>query len=278
MGATMRYGRLVAFASALSLLSVSASAAESSSIWNSVMSTGKLTTCVVPAYQPYSWKDDGGNWQGFAVKMAQDVAYDLHVQVAFVDTSFKTVVLDLQSAKCDVFFGFNATPERALAIDFAGPLYTLGFLALDRAGWSPPGNAWADLNNSNTRICFTIGNSTAQQVKRFDPQATQVQLTTSNDCALALISRRVDTYIDGVMAILAAKQKNAELGQIRVLTPQYALPSYAGMRMDSDGRFQKFLQRWAEYNRADGTINEWLVNAMSSVGITASAIPPGLQF
>lgn len=274
----MRYGRLAALAGALSLLWVSASAAQSSSIWNSVMSTGKLIACVVPAYQPYSWKDDDGKWQGFAVKMAQDVAYDLHVQVAFVETSFKTIVLDLQSAKCDVFFGFNATPERALAIDFAGPLYTLGFLALDRTGWSPPGNAWANLNNPNTRICFTIGNSTAQQVKRFDPQATQVQLTTSNDCVLALISRRVDTYIDGVMAILAAKQKNSELGQVRVLTPQYALPSYAGMRIDSDGRFQKFLQRWAEYNRADGTINEWLVNAMSSVGITKSTIPPGLQF
>jgi polar amino acid transport system substrate-binding protein len=274
----MRYSRLVVLAVGLSLLCASASAAESSSIWNSVMSTGKLVTCVVPAYQPYSWKDNNGKWQGFAVKMAQDTAYDLHVQPVFVETSFKTVVLDLQSAKCDVFYGFNATPERALAIDFAGPLYTLGFLALDRTGWSPPGNAWTDLNNPNTRICFTIGNSTAQQVKRFDPEARQVQLTSSNDCILALISRRADTYIDGVMAILAAKQKNADLGQVRVLAPQYALPSYAGMRIDSDGRFQKFLQRWAEYNRADGTINEWLVNAMSSVGITQKTIPPGLQF
>jgi hypothetical protein len=80
------------------------------------------------------------------------------------------------------------------------------------------------------------------------------------------------------MGALGAKQKNADLGQVRVLAPQYALPSYAGVRLDSDGRFQKFLQRWSEYNRANGNISEWLTSAMASVGITASVIPPDIQF
>ena len=87
-----------------------------------------LHTSLIPRRTP------AGNWSGFAVEMAKDVAKSLHVDLEYVETSFKTVVLDLQSGKCQVFFGFNATPERALAIDFAGPLYTLGFRRARPAG------------------------------------------------------------------------------------------------------------------------------------------------
>jgi len=269
---------MLTFLSGLTALSGAAAAAQPASTWNDIMSTKKLVTCVVPAYQPYSWKDKNGNWQGFAVEMAKDVAKDLHVTPEFVETSFATVVLDLQSGKCHDFFGFNATPERALAIDFAGPLYTLGFGALDRKGWTAPGYHWADLNNPSIRVCYSMGNSSAQQIKRFAPKSTQVALATSDDCVLALLSGRVDIYIDGIMGTLGALTKNPQLGPVHIMTPSYALPSYAGMRLDSDGRFQKFVQRWSEYNRANGNITAWLTASMASIGIDASKLPPGVEF
>ncbi|MFI4987050.1 MAG: transporter substrate-binding domain-containing protein [Alphaproteobacteria bacterium] len=269
---------LAVAAALLGLHWTSVSAAEAPSVWSDVMDSKKLVSCAVPAYQPYSWKDKDGQWQGFAVEMAKDVAKSLHVELVFIETSFKTVVLDLQSAKCHVFFGFNATPERALAIDFAGPLYTLGFLALDRKGWAAPGNRWADLNDPQDRVCYSMGNSSEQQIRRFAAKSTQVALGQSDECVLALLSGRVDTYIDGVMGILGAKQKNPDLGQVRMLTPQYALPSYAGVRLDADGRFQKFLQRWSEYNRANGNVTQWLTHAMESVGIDTGSLPPEIQF
>jgi polar amino acid transport system substrate-binding protein len=266
----------VALMAGLALGAVPARAADQST-WDSIMSTKKLVTCVVPAYQPYSWKDSDGSWTGFAVDMAKDVAKDLHVEPEFVETSFQTVVLDLQSAKCHVFFGFNATPERALAIDFAGPLYTLGFGAVDRKDWKAAGDHWSDLNDPSTRVCYSMGNSSEQQIKRFAPKSTQVALASSNECVLALLSGRVDRYIDGIMGSLGALQKNPSLGPLHLMTPQYALPSYAGTRLD-DGRFQKFLQRWAEYNRANGNITQWLTHSMESIGIQPSSIPPDVQF
>jgi polar amino acid transport system substrate-binding protein len=261
----------------LTVMSGATAAAQPTSTWNDIMSTKKLVTCIVPAYQPYSWKDKDGNWQGFTVEMAKDVAKSLHVTSEFVETSFATVVLDLQSAKCHDFFGFNATPERALAIDFAGPLYVLGFGALDRKGWTAPGDHWADLNDSLIRVCYSMGNSSEQQIKRFAPKATLVALAKSDDCVLALLSGRVDRYVDGIMASLGALTKNPQLGPVHMMTPSYALPSYAGMRLD-DGRFQKFLQRWTEYNRANGNITAWLTASMASIGIDASKIPAGVEF
>jgi len=186
-------------------------------------------------------------------------------------------VLDLQSAKCHAFFGFNATPERALAIDFAGPLYTLGFGALDRNGFKPKGDRWVDLNDPAIRVCYSVGNSSEQQIKRFAPKSTQVALPQADDCVLALLSGRVDRYIDGIMGILGAHAKNPSTGAVHLMTPQYALPSYAGVRLD-DGRFQKFLQKWSEYNKANGNINFWLTSAMESIGIKTDDIPAEVQF
>src|SRR5271165_1678879 len=185
----MRVGLAMALLVFLGLAPL-AQAADAPSAWTEIMSSHKLNTCVVPGYQPYSWVDKDGQWQGFAVEMAKDTAKNLRADPVFIETSFKTVVLDLQSGKCDVFYGFNATPERALAIDFAGPLYTLGFGALDRPGWSAPGDRWADLNNPDIRVCYSVGNSSEQQIKRFAPKSTQVALASSEECALALLSGR----------------------------------------------------------------------------------------
>ena len=272
----MRTRYLLAICGVVGLLSTSAGA-QSQSAWNEIQSTKKLQACVVPAYQPYSWKDTSGNWNGFAVEMARDVAKSLRAEPVFIETSFKTVILDLQSGKCHTFFGFNATPERALAIDFAGPLYTLGFAAVDRGGFQPKGNRWADLNDPSVRVCFVVGNSSEQQIKRFAPKATQTQLPQADDCVLALMSGRADRFVDGIMVILGAVAKNPKLGKVHLMTPSYALPSYAGVRLD-DGRFQKYLQKWTEYHRGNGNINYWLTSSMESVGIKPDDIPPEVQF
>jgi len=254
-----------------------AMAADAPSAWNDIMAKKKFQACVVTAYLPYSNQDTSGKWSGFAVEMAKDVAASLHVDVEFIETSYKTVILDLQSGKCHAFFGFNATPERALAIDFAGPLYTLGFAALDRPGFKPAGDRWSDLNDPSVRVCYAVGNSSEQQIKRFAPKATQTALPQASDCALAIMSGRADRYIDGIMGILGARAKNPSMSEVHLMTPNYALPSYAGVRLD-DGRFQKFLQRWVEYNRGNGNITYWLTTSMESVGIKLDQIPPEVTF
>ena len=259
------------------IVSFAALAADPVSAWTEIMAKKKFTACVVPAYQPYSAKDAGGNWSGFAIEMAKDVAKSMRVDVELIETSFKTVVLDIQSGKCNAFFGFNATPERALAIDFAGPLYTLGFAALDRDGWKSKGSLWSDLNDPAIRVCYAVGNSSEQQIKRFAPKSTQIALPKADDCVLALTAGRADRYIDGVMGIMGARAKNSQLGALHLMTPNYALPSYAGVRLD-DGRFQKFLQKWVEYNRGNGNITYWLTSSMESIGIKPDSIPPEVTF
>lgn len=263
---------------ATAFLSTAAHAADMPSVWTQIMSTKKLRVCVIPSYQPYAWKDNTGTWQGFAPEMARDVAKDLHVDPEFVETTQGTIVLDLQSNKCDTYFAFNATPERALAIDFAGPIYTLGFIFIDRKGWTPPGHRWVDFNDPKIGICYVIGASQEQQLKRFDPKANLMGLAKVDDCLLAVQSGRADTYLAATLDGLVTKQKNPQLGDLVFPQPANALPSYAGIRVDSDGRFQKFMQRWSEYNRANGNVAQWLIGALAKYGVDPATIPADIQF
>ena len=42
-----------------------------------------------------------------------------------------TIIQDLQRRKRHAYFPFSVHLERALAIDFAGPIYTLGFVFIE---------------------------------------------------------------------------------------------------------------------------------------------------
>ena len=45
----------------------------------------------------------------------------------FRETGWKTIVLDIQANKIDIWPGMSATPERQKALSMIGPMYGLSF-------------------------------------------------------------------------------------------------------------------------------------------------------
>ena len=80
------------------------------------------------------------------------------------------------------------------------------------------------------------------------------------------------------IAGLVAKAKNPDLGRFVVPSPIQSLPSYAAMRFDQDNRFREFVNRWAEFNRLNGTIDKWIRQSMTSLGVNPNDIPPNFTF
>ena len=76
-------------------------------------------------YSPYFMRDkQSGEWVGAMVDMGKDIANELKVKFVPVEVGgFGEAVLSLQAGKVDMNFGLQATPIRATAIDFAGPIY-----------------------------------------------------------------------------------------------------------------------------------------------------------
>ena len=94
--------------------------------------TGKVRMGIFD-YPPYFLRDKAsGEWVGAMVEMAKDIAKELDVKLEMVEVGgFAELVLSLQSNKVDMNFGLQATPKRATAIDFAGPIYWIEWVTVN---------------------------------------------------------------------------------------------------------------------------------------------------
>ena len=85
-----------------------------------IRSRGTLRMAGILNEDPYFAKDPRtGEWRGFAVSMARDIADNLGVKLEVVESSWANSILDVQSGKVDLALALTALPKRALAIHFS---------------------------------------------------------------------------------------------------------------------------------------------------------------
>ena len=76
-----------------------------------VRRTGVLRISALPGEAPFFKKDLAtGEWSGAAIDMAKNIAAALNVRLAYVEGTYATSVLDLQTNKSDLAFALNPTP------------------------------------------------------------------------------------------------------------------------------------------------------------------------
>ena len=248
--------------------------AQAQSTWEQIMSTKKIRSGAID-FPPYWWRE-GGKWRGAMVSMSEDVAKNLGVELEMVATTWATATLELQSNRIDMQFGVQATPQRAKAIYFAGPIYNIAFAMVNGPAFKG-GKTWADYNQPGVKIAVQTGGTSEVILRKMAPKANHVQLATLPETIMAVTSGRADAFATTSMAALTGKQKNPELGNFTIPTPFVTLPGYIGLRADvGDFRFKEFLEKWGEWNMLLG-INEMLLKEnLNAMGITD--IPDEIHF
>ena len=128
------------------------------STWDLIKRTGKVRMGIFD-YPPYFLRDKAsGEWVGAMVEMAKDIAKELDVKLEMVEVGgFAESVLSLQSNKVDMNFGLQATPKRATAIDFAGPIYWIEWVTVNNPKFH--GKVWADYNKPDVKVAVMQGTS-----------------------------------------------------------------------------------------------------------------------
>jgi len=263
-------------AAALAAVTVPARAqSKSESTWDLIKRNGKVRMGVFD-YPPYFLRDKAsGDWVGAMVEMGKDIAKELDVKLETVETGgWAEAVLSLQSNKVDMNFGLQATPKRATAIDFAGPIYWIEWVTVNNPKFH--GKVWADYNKPEVKVAVMQGSSDELLLRKIAPKATRVELKDVAQIVLATSSGRADAFTTTVLASMVAKVKNPGLGEFVNPTPRVALPGYIGMRLEDDQRFQKFLNRWAEWNIMLGYNETRMKESLKTLGI--DEIPPTVSF
>lgn len=245
------------------------------SSWEQIKRTGKVRMGVFD-YPPYYVREKAtGKWTGALVAMGEDIAKEVEVRFEPVEVGgWGEVVLALQSNKIDFHPGLQATPKRAAAIDFAGPIYWIEWVTVNNPKFK--GKTWADYNKPGVRVAVMMGAADEVILKKMAPKATRVEMKELSQIILAVSSGRADAFTTTVLASMIAKQKNPGLGDFVNPTPRVALPGYIGLRMEEDNRWQKFLDRWAEWNILLGHNERRMKESLKTAGI--DEIPPTVSF
>jgi polar amino acid transport system substrate-binding protein len=245
------------------------------STWDLIKRTGKVRMGIFD-YPPYFLRDKAsGEWVGAMVEMGKDIAKELDVKLEMVEVGgFGEAVLSLQAGKVDMNFALQATPKRATAIDFAGPTYWIEWVTVNNPKFH--GKVWADYNKPEVKVAVMQGTSDELLLRKIAPNATRVEFKEISQVVLAVSSGRADAFTTTVLASMVAKLKNPGLGDFVNPTPRIALPGYIGMRLEDDARWQKFLNRWAEWNVMLGYNEARMKASLKTLGI--DEIPSTVSF
>ncbi len=254
----------------------SAAMAQASKI-DEIRARGSLRMAGILNEDPYFSKDPRtGEWRGFAVEMARDIATTMGVKLEVVESSWANSILDVQSGKVDLALALTALPARALAVHFSSPTYYNSFVIISNKE-KLKGKSWAELNNASYTFAVDLGSSQDQITKQYLPKANVLRFKTRDEAVIAMTSGKADAVVNTVLNGVVMTKKNAALGTVYVPKPVLSSPSVIGLNYKTDETWKSFISAWADYNRRVGNNQTWIVNGLHPFGITLDNLPDGFE-
>ena len=115
----MRLGKILAWAG----LALLAQAACAGATLDRVRGSGVLRVCIWPDYYGVSFRDPRTDQlRGIDIDLSAELAKDLGVKLAYVDSSFPRLIDDLKGERCDVaMFAIGMLPQRLEQLVFTRP-------------------------------------------------------------------------------------------------------------------------------------------------------------
>ena len=259
------------------LMALPAVQAQSAKI-DEIRSRGTLRMAGILNEDPYFAKDPRtGEWRGFAVSMARDIADNLGVKLEVVESSWANSILDVQSGKVDLALALTALPKRALAIHFSSPTYYNSFVIISPKA-QMKGKTWSQLNDPSVTIAVDMGSAKDQITRQMLPKAKVLRFKTRDEAVVALVAGKADAVINTVLNGMVMTKKNPALGKVYVPQPLMSSPSVIGLNYRTDETWKQFISAWADYNRRVGNNQAWIVKGLEPFGVSLEDLPEGFSF
>ncbi len=123
-------------------------------------------------FLPWAMKDKNGNYIGFEIDVATQLAKDMGVKVEFVPTKWAGIIPALLTSKFDVIIGgMGITTQRALKVNFTIPYEYSGMSMVAHKEKAKGFNSLEDFNKEGVEIACKIGTTAAAATKKFLPKA-----------------------------------------------------------------------------------------------------------
>lgn len=252
-------------------LAATAHAQAPASTWDRIKSSGELRIGVAPG-DPWFTKDlAAGTWAGVGTGVGEAIAKDLGAKLIPVETTWAQAVSGLQAGQYDVMFVLDATPQRALAVDFpVQPLlfYAQGVLLRDGVA----ATHWADLDKPDVVIGTTLGTAPERDVTARCPHAT-IKRYPGADAALLAFQAGQLTALCMYHPALVLMQARSKMGTVVLPEPIRYSSTSAGVRRETDKTWRDWLGTALDFYYTTGQTQAIYAAYLTSRGIDAANAP-----
>ena len=124
-------------------------------------------------FVPWAMKDKKGNFVGFEIDVARQMAKDLGVAVEFVPTKWAGIIPALLTGKFDVIIGgMGIQTRRALKVNFTIPYDYSGMSIVASQKKAAGFSTLADFNRPEVEIAVKLGTTAVIAAQKYIPKAT----------------------------------------------------------------------------------------------------------
>lgn len=261
----MKVMRILALGLAVCLLSANALAADlelaKKSTINTILERKELRVGFDPGYMPFEMIDKNGNYIGFDIDLARELAKAMGVKFVPVSVDFDGIVGALIADKVDIIISaMTVTQSRNLRISFADPYISIGQSVLVNNKHKGEITSWEQLNDPKYLVICRQGTTSEEAVKRYLPKARTKTFEKEVDGALEVSNGRGDAWVydmpfNVVFQAQQGKDSTYHLDEAFTYEPlgiglKQGDPDFLNFinnflrQIKSDGRYDRMYNKW----------------------------------
>lgn len=220
---------------------------------DAIVARGVLHACTTGDYRPYSFLTPEGRFEGIDIDMAKSLAKSLAVRLAFVKTTWPTLMDDF-NARCDIAVGgVSTTLDRQRRAFFTQPYQTDGKTPIVRCADVDSYQTIEQLNRPATRAIVNPGGTNERFARQHLPRATLIVHPDNVTIFRQILSGHADVMVTDASETLYQQKLNPGLCSVHPERPfQYGEKAWMVPR--GDVVFQQYVDQWLHLLRATGEL------------------------
>ncbi len=227
-----------------------------------ILKRGELRVGFEAGYMPFEMTDKKGNFVGFDIDMAKEMAKAMGVKFVPVNTAWDGIIPSLITGKFDIIMsGMTVTQERNLKVNFADPYIIVGQTILLHKKHDGAVKSYKDLNDPKYIVTSKLGTTGEQAVKRMIPKCTYKSFETETEAALEVVNGKADAFVyDLPFCVVFLAQQGA--GNLVFLDQPFTYEPLAWAVNKGDPDFLNWLNNFLRQVKNDGRYeqiyNKWI--------------------
>lgn len=236
-----------------------------------ILKTGKLRVGTTGDYAPFSWKSEE-QWQGIDIDMARDLAIALGVSLVLVQTTWPSLIADLDLGMFDIAMsGISINTERALHGYYSLPYHSGGKTPIARCTDVDQLDSLIEIDQPSVRVIVNPGGTNQRFAADNIKQAELIIFPDNRTIFDEIAEGRADVMMTDAVEVMLITKTNQLL--CATMPGQTFTQSQKGYLMPPDIRLKEFVDTWLSQRILAGYYQQ-VFDAAFAVQTSHSTEPP----